>query len=420
MRKTLLALLICTMSFNSMLGVANAAPKKKASDKEPVFKVLPKSERKPLVINRSCDERRSSCPTVNSNAYIQSINFCRITDQTADWKVSLGFPRYPDAILGNAKVDVLVMVYEFADKKFPPSAYPILQKEAKQTEELYKRISNGAIDLNFVFPKIEDWVRFPKNNSEYIPQLLSGDEIINLVLDQGAYLNPDTYEAVYIHSPNDLENANANGTRNLPYQSLGRSVPRVYFTSGNWMGFGGYSHGLGHLLFFFEDIYDRSKSGRDFHPAGLWDLMGAGGAFFAWHMYLNGWLTDNQVDCLPPSFKSSTHLLTPISTLLGKKLIAIAGDPGKLLLIEYRTGRVDEDLLSDGVCNTGGCTGDRQEGLVIYFVDTTINHLLGPITVPEKYYSRTMVIGEKISYRGYVIEFLAKGRKGAYVRVKNA
>ena len=27
------------MSFNSMLGVANAAPKKKASDKEPVFKV---------------------------------------------------------------------------------------------------------------------------------------------------------------------------------------------------------------------------------------------------------------------------------------------------------------------------------------------------------------------------------------------
>jgi hypothetical protein len=134
-------------------------------------------------------------------------------------------------------------------------------------------------------------------------------------------------------------------------------------------------------------------------------------------MYLNGWINDEQIDCLPPTVEASTHLLTPTSVRNGKKLIAVTGDPGKLLMIEYRTGRVDDDLLSDGVCNTGGCAGDRNEGLVIYYLDTTIHHLFGPISVPAKYYSKTMVVGERITYRGYKIEFLAKGRNGVYVRI---
>ena len=416
MRRLVATLLLATLTAFGITSVV-AAPNEKSANQNPNIKVLPKKERVPLTIARTCDERKSSCPKVNSFSQVQDIELCKIKDLTEDWRVSSGFPRYKDAIIGAAKIDVLVMVFEFQDKKFANGAYKILQKEAKKTEELYERISNGVIDLNFVFPKESEWVRFPGKNADYLPQMKSGDDIINLVLDQGANLNPADYEAVYMHTPENFESNNINGTNNTPYSSLGKLVPRVYFAAGNWAGFGGYSHGLGHLLFFFEDIYDRSKTGEAFHPSGLWDLMGAGGRFFGWFMYLNGWFNDEQIDCLPPSVQSSTHLLTPTSTRNGKKLIAITGDPGKLLLIEYRTGSVDEDLLSDGVCNTGGCTGDRQEGLVIYFLDTTIHHLSGPISVPARHYSKTMLVGERISYRGFKIEFLAKGRSGAYVNV---
>lgn len=413
---TLLALALSLTSFATTSPTAFA----KESEHDPNIRPLPKSERKPLIIARSCDERKGDCPEVNAREKVQDIQSCRITDQTADWRVSSGFPRDPDAIVGPAKIEVLVMPFEFADRKFSDTLYKNLKKEAKDTEQLFKRISNGVVELKMIFPKKADWVRFPKNNSEYVSQMTSYENAINLVLGQGANLNPADYDAVYLHSPKDFSAKNLEWSYVRPFQSLNSQIPRARFNWGNMKSYGHYAHEFGHDLFFLEDIYNRGQSGKAFHPSGAWDLMGMGGAFFAWFMYLNGWINDSQVDCLPPEVSGSTHLLTPTSTREGKKLIAITGDPGKLLMIEYRTGRVDEDLLSDGVCNTGACAGDRNEGLVIYFLDTTINHLRGPISVPDKYYSKTMVVGEKITYRGYKIEFLDKGRKGAYVRVGRA
>ncbi len=413
---TCLALALSLTSFATNSTTAFA----KESEQGPNIKPLPKSERKPLTIKRSCDERKGVCPAVNADEKVQDIQSCRITDQSADWRVSSGFPRDPDAIVGPAKIEVLVMPFEFADRKFSDILFKNLKKEAKFTEQLFKRISNGVVEVKMVFPKKADWVRFPKNNSEYVSQMTSYEAAINLVLGQGANLNPADYEAVYLHSPVDFDAKNLEWSYVRPFQSLDVPIPRARFNWGNMTFYGHYAHEFGHDLFFLEDIYDRTKTGKEFHPSGAWDLMGAGGAFFAWFMYLNGWITDSQIDCLPPEVSDSTHLLTPTSSRDGKKLIAITGDPGKLLMVEYRTGRVDEDLLSDGVCNTGACAGDRNEGLVIYFLDTTINHLRGPISVPDKYYSKTMVVGEKITYRGYKIEFLDKGRKGAYVRVGRA
>ena len=404
----------------STLVTVSSAAFAKESQPGPIIKPLPKSERKPLTIARSCDEKKGNCPKVNASENVQDIKNCEIADQTADWRVSSGFPRYPDAIVGEAKIDILVMPFEFADKKFSEKLYKNLQKEAKITEALYKRISNGVVELNMVFPKKADWVRFPKNNSDYLSMITSYETAINLVLNQGAYLKPADYDVIYLHSPWNFVANNLDQSDSRPFESQGNRVARARLNWGNIETYGHYAHEFGHDLFYLEDIYDRSKSGEAFQPSGTWDLMGAGGAFFGWFMYLNGWITGDQIDCLPPTFQSATHLLTPTSTRYGKKLIAITGEPGKLLMVEYRTGRVDEDLLSDGICNTGACAGDRNEGLVIYFLDTTINHLRGPISVPAKYYAKTMVTGERITYRGYKIEFLAKGRNGAYVRVGRA
>lgn len=416
MRKFMATLLAVVMAIASLTSLSTSALAEQSEQGWQV-KPLPKSERKPLTISRSCDEKRKNCPTVNAIEKIQDIQNCRITDQTADWRVSSGFPRDPDAILGQANIKVLVMPFEFADRKFSDTLFKNLKKEALLTEQLFKRISNGLIELEMVFPKKEEWVRFPKNNADYLSQITSYETAINLVLDQGATLNPSDYDAIYLHGPIGFAADNLDRSDNRPFQSLGKRVKQARLNWGHKEVYGHYAHEFGHDLFFLEDIYDRSKSGKAFHPSGTWDLMGAGGAFFAWFMYLNGWINDEQIDCLPPTVEASTHLLTPTSVRNGKKLIAVTGDPGKLLMIEYRTGRVDDDLLSDGVCNTGGCAGDRNEGLVIYYLDTTIHHLFGPISVPAKYYSKTMVVGERITYRGYKIEFLAKGRNGVYVRI---
>ena len=173
MRRLVATLLLATLTAFGITSVA-AAPNGKSANQNPNIKVLPKKERVPLTIARTCDERKSSCPKVNSFSQVQDIELCKIKDLTEDWRVSSGFPRYKDAIIGAAKIDVLVMVFEFQDKKFANGAYKILQKEAKKTEELYERISNGVIDLNFVFPKESEWVRFPGKNADYLPQMKSG------------------------------------------------------------------------------------------------------------------------------------------------------------------------------------------------------------------------------------------------------
>ncbi len=387
------------------------------------IKPLKVSERVPQVLKKSCDEQVGNCPKIESNSSLIDIEGCKVKDQTADFKVSNGFPRYPDAINGPAKLKILYMPFEFADKKFSEKVFEFAKREAKLTEEFLKRVSNGLVQVDYVFPERQDWVRFPEKNSSYLEQIVSGDTLINMVLEKGSYLKPYEYGAVFMVSPQGLMENNLDGSRNLELSSNGIRVPRVYFASGNESFIDpnfislNLAHSTGHLLFFLEDIYNRDEKGGLSHPSGNWDIMGAGTEFFAWTMYLNGWFKDEQVDCLSPNVATSTHVLTPISKADGKKLIAIPTEIGKQLMIEYRLARVDKDLLSDGICNSGGCWANRFEGLVIYFLDTTINHLKGPISVPDKFYSKPMSIGEKITYRGYRIEFLAKGSKGAYVRV---
>lgn len=394
-----------------------AAPKNSTSNQDPNIKVLPKKQRKPVTLPKTCDEKKKDCPKVTASENIQAIENCKIADQTADRNVSLGFPRPADAILGKASIKVLYMAFEFTDKKYPTKVYSKVKKEALETEAHFKRVSNGLVDLKFIFPEPKDWVKFPKPNSEYYEQIISGDTLINLVLDQGAHLNPQDYSAVFMRSPTDFQAKDIHGHRNLVLASLGKPVPRVYVAFGNPEGMDGFSHAMGHLLYNLEDTYNRDGQGRDFHPAGQWDAMSGDGEYFAWTMYLNGWFKDEQVDCLPYNVTSSTHLLTPISQLNGKKLVAVTGNPGELLMVEYRTGRVDQDLLSDGVCNTGHCWSNRFEGLVVYHLDTKINHLKGPFRVPDKYYSEPMRVGDRIAYKGFLIEFLAKGQAGAYVKI---
>lgn len=421
MRKLISVLISSIIVFSGYATMPISAAKERLAEKQidPKVKYFPKDKRKPYIIKRSCDEVQGNCPKLDTDSLIKT-SFCKIEDQTKDWRVSSGFPRHPSAIQGKANLKILVMVFELSDRKYPLSAYKNLQKEARETEKLLRRISNQFITIKFVFPEYDSWTRFKTTNEEFNQSLENPDKFISKVLGQGAHLNPSSYDAIYLHTPIGFEAKFRNSYAVGEYDSLGKPVPLVYQATGNVEGFGGYSHGIGHLLFFFEDIYDQRKSGDEFHPSGYWDLMGAGGRYFAWFMYLNGWISDDQVQCLPSDLSSATLNLTSTSKLAGKKLISVLDEPGKLLLIEYRTGHVDEDLLSDGVCNTSGCNGDIHEGLVIYFLDTTINHLNGPISVPKQYYSKTMLIGEKVSFKGYQIEFLAKGRKGAYVRVGRA
>lgn len=377
-------------------------------------KPLDVSQRIPFSLPITCDESRGECPKENFAGKLLPSTECKINDLTNNFGASIAFPRPQNALLGRVDIRILVLVYEFRDKFYSESAYSKLKKEALGAEEFYSRLSYGKAKLSFVFPEKRNWTVFPNDIANYASKLKDLDSAISFVLSESKQFNFDEYDAIYMHSPIDYPKDFGTGGTGMQYRIGEKLVPRVYLAGGNSEGFGGYDHGLGHLLFYLEDIYDINANGGDRNPASWWDVMSGGGDFFGWSKFLNGWLNDDQVVCLDPALENVSVRLEDLGMVGGKKLAVIPTESGKALVIEYRKGRVDSDLLSDGICNTGHCWLNRQEGLLVYFVDTSINHLQGPIRMPLKLKSEAMSVGQTLEFRGFTVSFKAKGQAGAY------
>jgi hypothetical protein len=104
---------------------------------------------------------------------------------------------------------------------------------------------------------------------------------------------------------------------------------------------------------------------------GGWDIMGlisgTSPDFFAWHKWKLSWLDDTQVSCIAtPSV--SRHILAPLGTHGGTKLLAVKLNDTAVLAVELRTRQ--------------GLDGDAcSEGLLFYIVNVARGSGYGPIHV---------------------------------------
>lgn len=94
--------------------------------------------------------------------------------------------------------------------------------------------------------------------------------------------------------------------------------------------------------------YTDGRSGST--PVGHWDPMdedwGPTNDFLGWHKWKMGWLAPGQVHCTPAGGRPTEHVLTPISTPGGTKIVVIPTGPHTAFVVEARAS----GLLDPIVC----------------------------------------------------------------------
>jgi hypothetical protein len=173
------------------------------------------------------------------------------------------------------------------------------------------------------------------------------------------------------------------------------------------------SHEIGHTMG-FEHQYG-------YYPQPIWDLMDnvyidTAPGLFGWHRFMQGWLEDKSVICLPMLVDGSTQKLQ-ISPLEGMsespKLALIKFDSASLYGVEYRL-KSEFDKLPE-----------EAEGVLIYRISPTVGsnqnalRLLktaGPKSQSGQIYG-TLKVGEQISSGSLNFKVTKASSAGAEIEI---
>ena len=154
--------------------------------------------------------------------------------------------------------------------------------------------------------------------------------------------------------------------------------------------------GLEDLYVFLNDQRPSVPGGPN--PAGSWDMMSnSSSEFFGWSKFLSGWFENNQVRCLTNQ-GSTIHYIESLESL-GKepKLVLINLQAGVTLAIEVR-----QQLFF------------MPRGILVYKVDSRINHGDGPITAQTELITE----GKSLDIDGWRISAVVQGVDGMLVKVE--
>jgi hypothetical protein len=134
----------------------------------------------------------------------------------------------------------------------------------------------------------------------------------------------------------------------------------------------------------------------------------------AWNRYIQGWLDDNQINCLEKS-KSANETITidPIARInkLTKAIVVKISD-SKVVVIESRRSE-GFDVLSSS-----------QAGTLVYTVDMKIGSIKGgwetqrrPGSTAKDFTDAALKTGDKIVVEGVSIEVISQNTEGDKVKV---
>jgi hypothetical protein len=203
----------------------------------------------------------------------------------------------------------------------------------------------------------------------------------------------------------------AYSTRWAGGQAMPRGSNSIYGTNQGFAGtqvFGRYvgmwgiiAHELGHSWLGFEDLY-QYKGGL---PLGAWDMMSQQGSEFAgWMRFLAGWLEPNWVRCATPG-TPTRHYLSALNADTSDnkpRMLVLPLNSQSAIIAELRT-------------RTEWQTNVKSPTLVVYRVDTGIDHGNGPIVL----IGTTDQTGGVISTDGFKITVKGINSSGVIVDIGN-
>jgi len=341
---------------------------------------------------------------------LSELSLCKTTDLTTRSSGSNGFPRPQGALSGKVNPKILFIPLSFSDTPaFSEADIARVQGVLNEVQDIYKKTSYGSVNISFEILDKTKWLVIEKTAESYgltnpRPQQNNTEALKEILLKVDPSVNFDLYDGVII------ETVRYPG-RGVGQAFLGQRFPTrngtanavSLETSMNAASFGTIAHELGHTLFGFEDLYvflndQRPSVPGGPTPAGSWDMMSAfSREFFGWSKFLSGWLENNQVRCL--SNQSETvHYIESLETLNKEpKLVLINLQEGVTIGIEVRQRSIY-----------------IPRGVLVYKVDSRINHGDGPITAQSDLLSE----GKSLVIDGWKISALIEGVEGMLVKVE--
>ena len=341
---------------------------------------------------------------------LTDLAICKTADVTTRSSGSNGFPRPPGALSGKVNPKVLFIPLSFSDTPaFSDIDLNRMQSVLNEVQEFYKKTSYGAVNLSFEILDKSKWLTIEKSAESYgltnpRPQQNNTDALKEILTKVDPSVNFNLYDGVII------ETARYPG-RGVGQAFLGQNFPTrngtakgVSLETANAAGsFQTLAHELGHTLFGLEDLYvflndQRPSVPGGPNPAGSWDMMSnSSREFFGWSKFLSGWLEDNQVRCLTNQ-SSTIHYIESLESL-GKepKLVLINLQAGVTIAIEFRQH-----------------PNYFVRGVLVYKVDSRINHGDGPITAQTELLSE----GKSLDIDGWRISAVTEGVDGMLVKVE--
>lgn len=349
-------------------------------------------------LKESCDEKLETCPKILNETNIEPISKCKISDATPNG-VSQGFPRPLQAKQGKSQLNVLVVPIEFQDIKFTETLITEYQKEFNTVSEMYLLQSFNRAKVNFITPDRNHWISLSETYGQFNSRIPDLSLKTQYLIDQVKEFNLSGYDTIFFNTSKKKDFYDGGGESRL-YSSKFGSLENVYLIVGGDSSH--YEHSLGHTLYSLEDLYAFDYYKRMDPKLESWpisfDTMGGGGNFIGWNRWLMGWLSDEEILCASAVPTEGVYRIVNLQSGTGKKLLVIPTNTTSAVIAEFR-----DDEYGNG------------KGVLVYTLDTTINHGQGPMKSGKD----LLVIGESITYKDVEIKVIAASKDGVFVQVKS-
>ena len=346
----------------------------------------------------------STHPSITNPSQLSPVELCKTSDVSFRPDTSNGFPRPSTAMVGTVSARILLVPIIFSDLPYTDADNERMKTATDYVARTYLETSYGRVSLTYEFLPKQYWVTMSKSAADYrlpenIPQYNKTFMVEDVFRLADASINFGLYDGVALTT--------GFSTR----MSGGQGFPGVSFTTKNGIAKGVsleigsaaanaavMAHELGHSLFGLEDLYVFLNPSRpsvpDPVPAGNWDMMSSlGNEFFGWNKLLMGWLDSHHVRCISNQV-SSSHFIETIDKPGSKpKLVLINLSNGVTLAIEGRTS--------------------PSKGVLVYKIDTRINHGDGPIIAQKSLLSS----GQQLTLDGWTVKVAAVDTSGILIDV---
>jgi M6 family metalloprotease-like protein len=351
--------------------------------------------------------------SITPTTKLTSLDTCKTKDLTTRSSGNNGFPRPQGVLKGAVNPKILFIPLNFPDTpSFSDTDLSRIQGVLKEVQDFYKNTSYGLVNINYEILEKSKWLTMDKTADSYgltnpRPQQNNSEALKEILSKVDPSVNFDLYDGVVIETARYPGRGVGQAFLGQTFPTRNGSAKGVSLETAMAAGsFQTLAHEFGHTLFGLEDLYvflndQRPSVPGGPNPAGSWDMMSnSAREFFGWSKFLNGWIDGQQVRCLTNQSESVHYLESLEVSNKEPKLLLINLQEGVTIAVEVR------QILTPYL--------GQSRGVLVYKVDSRINHGDGPITAQ----SNLIYEGKSLVIDGWRISALEEGIEGILLKVE--